>query len=113
MERHNPVLDSEAFAAALVVLVLTDRHAYKAVVLFLFDGLTLSDIAIEMGVSRERARKLVGKAKDVIRVELEKSKPELLNIIALASRQEEDLVRKELQEIDKRFPFVDPYKIMS
>lgn len=108
MARPDPILDSEAFKRALACVLFEDRRAYFAIVYYLFDGLTFLAIAREMGITPLFAKKLANKAKDILKRELERSRPELLNVSALSDGEMEDLARAEVDEVNRRFPFTKP-----
>lgn len=113
MAKPDPILDSEAFADALAKVFLLDRLSYRATVYYFIHGMTFVEIAAEMKLHRNTVMRYVLKAKDIIRQELEKKRPELLNLSALREKQAEDLARSEIEEVNRRFPFVNPAKIVS
>lgn len=112
MKRKDPVLDSEAFTRALTHVLLEDKLAYKLIVQFLFYGLTVEACAKECGCSAPHASKLLGKAKDLIREFLRLEQPELLDLPALINGSLERLAQREVDEVNERFPFVKPGRIV-
>lgn len=108
MARPDPILDSEAFTNALGKVFLSNRQAYKATVFYFIHGMTFQEISTEMKLHRNTVARLVTQAKEVIKKELADHRPELLDISALREKQAEDLARSEVEEVNRRFPFVDP-----
>jgi len=113
MARPDPILDSKAFTDALAIVFLSNRSAYKATVYYFIHGMTFQEISVEMKLNRNTVAKLVTGAKEIIKSELQKSRPELLALSALCEKQAEDLARSEVEEINRRFPFANPGEIES
>ena len=110
-ERKDPVLDSDAFREALTYVLLEDRDGYNILVKFLFYGMRVEAIAKEQNIARSNVYKKLTRAKDILRKNLETKRPDLLSLSALIAKEVEDLTRRETEEINSRFPFVDPHKL--
>ena len=107
---RDPIIDSELFQRALMHVLLKDRDTYRLITDFLVYKVNISALATQYQLSEAVVYNRLRKGKDLIRDYLERYEPYLAEVRALRSSSVEDLSRKELEELEEKFPFVDPAK---
>jgi hypothetical protein len=112
--RIDPLLNSELMQQALTKLLFHSRTTYHITLKYLFYHCSVSQIATEMKMGPDAVYRHIGIGKRLIRSYFEEVRADyLVRIEALEEQVEEILSDREKDELDTKFPFLDPVQAIS
>jgi hypothetical protein len=110
----DPLLNSELMQQALAKLLFQSRTTYHCTYRYLFYHCSVSQICREMKMGDDAVYRHISAGKKGIRRHFEEVRADYLSRIeALEEQVEEMLTDRERDELDSKFPFLNPVRALA